>query len=602
MASVVQLTLPDSSEDGGSERGAGSAETQNRQAATRTKTGGLAPGLRVRKPPTAFARPGIVRKSLVVPDAPVTAHQESLNALRRQAARLKQRQGAAARYGSARPQKSHPDAVHDAPAQDHELGDAEPAAAELPQPTDLNSMQVTPGATTRRGDTKRHPKGSKNGGKRTVMEELKRLLQDERALERQLQHDVFRRFHNQPLVDPASLQRHAEELAAQRQQEKQQMQAQLAETRSAVQDLAELLRQPDRDPDYVARVNTRVQGCESHIQEFKTSRADAYEMLLREEVALGRELELLLAQFERWLHDNRHPGMRKSRTGLHARPGTAPAPDLPPEVGQYETYLHAHGGKQGGWETYDHGVFVRVYKKHRGARGPLVAEVAEQLLGKTRDNVEEHLEWYEELRRLDSVRREAVAQWRAARAAREEEQRQQQRQEDEERYAQEQQAARRAAERLQQHQAQKQRELERWRRQREEQEQEERQAAEAARHKRQQRAAAQRAARQAALQAKVAEHSARKQQAQAEKKQLTDTLERQQRLEAQRQAAKIRERNAAAIAQLEADKKREAAQAEADAAKQQAKLDALRDKASHVWPGFSTTMLRFSPPIFLQPE
>ncbi len=83
---------------------------------------------------------------------------------------------------------------------------------------------------------------------------------------------------------------------------------------------------------------------------------------------------------------------------------------LPEEVTALQTFLQQTGGRDGGWDQFDHRSFLKVWTKHRG-KPSYRPEARLYLPGKTEEEVKRHEEWFLELRRLQDDKREVTSHW-----------------------------------------------------------------------------------------------------------------------------------------------------------------------------------------------
>lgn len=78
---------------------------------------------------------------------------------------------------------------------------------------------------------------------------------------------------------------------------------------------------------------------------------------------------------------------------------------LPEEVVDFENFLQQTGGRQGGWDDYDHQNFVKVRNKHKG-KPTFMGEVLENLPARTQDEVQQHEKWYQKFLALEERKKE----------------------------------------------------------------------------------------------------------------------------------------------------------------------------------------------------
>lgn len=80
---------------------------------------------------------------------------------------------------------------------------------------------------------------------------------------------------------------------------------------------------------------------------------------------------------------------------------------LPEEVVDFEKFLQQTGGRQGGWDDYDHQNFIKVRNKHKG-KSTFMGEVLEHLPGRTQDEVLQHEKWYQKFLALEERKKEVI--------------------------------------------------------------------------------------------------------------------------------------------------------------------------------------------------
>ena len=80
---------------------------------------------------------------------------------------------------------------------------------------------------------------------------------------------------------------------------------------------------------------------------------------------------------------------------------------LPEEVVEFETFLQQTGGRQGGWDDYDHQNFVKMRTKHKG-KPAFMGEVLEHLPGRTQDEVQQQEKWYQKFLALEERKKEVI--------------------------------------------------------------------------------------------------------------------------------------------------------------------------------------------------
>uniref|UniRef100_A0A674GES4 Coiled-coil domain containing 112 n=1 Tax=Taeniopygia guttata TaxID=59729 RepID=A0A674GES4_TAEGU len=74
-------------------------------------------------------------------------------------------------------------------------------------------------------------------------------------------------------------------------------------------------------------------------------------------------------------------------------------------------FLQRTGGRQGGWDDYDHQNFLKIGIKYRG-RLSYMDEALKHLSGKTKEDTEQHDKWYQEYVILHERKKESVKKWK----------------------------------------------------------------------------------------------------------------------------------------------------------------------------------------------
>lgn len=196
---------------------------------------------------------------------------------------------------------------------------------------------------------------------------------------------------------------------------------------------------------------------------------------------------------------------------------------LPEEVTALQTFLQQTGGRDGGWDQFDHRSFLKVWTKHRG-KPSYRREALVYLPGKTEEEVKRHEEWFLELRRLQDDKREAICRWRACKQREREQHNGAEEPLEDEPHEEDKEQRREASERL-----------EVWRRHRTQQREQERQQRLRDQILQTRRAKEERR-RQLELKLRVETHLQQKQQQQEQRQQEEEAQEQEERLERQRQA------------------------------------------------------------------
>lgn len=132
-----------------------------------------------------------------------------------------------------------------------------------------------------------------------------------------------------------------------------------------------------------------------------------YEELIQEEKTTNNELNAISRRIDSWALGNSET--EKAFRALSSKvPVDRVAPStLPEEVVEFEKFLQQTGGRQGGWDDFDHQNFVKVRSKHKG-KPAFMKEAVEHLPGRTLREVEQHEKWYQKFLALEERKKEVI--------------------------------------------------------------------------------------------------------------------------------------------------------------------------------------------------
>ena len=175
-------------------------------------------------------------------------------------------------------------------------------------------------------------------------------------------------------------------------------------------------------------------------------------MLLREERLLDRDIQQFDSRLQTWdlqLNDNPKknsaPGSstrqrqmaskkanKRTRTMLVQKPSSAKS-RTEQRLADIDTEIDKLGGRDGGWDSRDHTLFVRLLRKHQldnsrarkkvtSALGKFLDEVTSAVPhlvqmdlvqpGSGHDECKAHYEWYRQYRLLTEEKKELIQRWR----------------------------------------------------------------------------------------------------------------------------------------------------------------------------------------------
>jgi hypothetical protein len=132
-----------------------------------------------------------------------------------------------------------------------------------------------------------------------------------------------------------------------------------------------------------------------------------YEELIKEEKTTNNELNAISRKIDTWALGNSETEKAFRAVSSKVLVGTVTPSSLPEEVVEFEKFLQQTGGRQGGWDDYDHQNFVKVRNKHKG-KPAFVGELLEHLPGRTQDEVQQHEKWYQKFLALEERKKEVI--------------------------------------------------------------------------------------------------------------------------------------------------------------------------------------------------
>uniref|UniRef100_A0A8D2CSF1 Coiled-coil domain containing 112 n=1 Tax=Sciurus vulgaris TaxID=55149 RepID=A0A8D2CSF1_SCIVU len=196
-------------------------------------------------------------------------------------------------------------------------------------------------------------------------------------------------------------------ITAGKQKVRAKIQQQLAKIHNNVKKLQYQLKDVKPTPDFVEKLREMMEEIENAINTFKEEQRLIYEELIKEEKTTNNELNAISRKIDIWALGN-------SETEKAFRAISSKVPidkvipsSLPEEVVDFEKFLQQTGGRQGGWDDYDHQNFVKVRNKHKG-KPAFVEEVLEYLPGRTQDEVQQHEKWYQKFLALEERKKEVI--------------------------------------------------------------------------------------------------------------------------------------------------------------------------------------------------
>ncbi|KAJ7348752.1 hypothetical protein OS493_039278 [Desmophyllum pertusum] len=146
---------------------------------------------------------------------------------------------------------------------------------------------------------------------------------------------------------------------------------------------------------------------ENSMMTFKEQQRKVYDELLREERTSLQEVSAMEKKFESW---SQLPAPATAAADVKKAAG-AMTVSLPPAVAAFERFLAQTGGHRGGWDDYDHQLFLKLKCKHKNHEAFMRA-AGSGIPGRSVDDVRQHDEWYSEYLILKESKKKAIQEWK----------------------------------------------------------------------------------------------------------------------------------------------------------------------------------------------
>ncbi|KAM9253019.1 coiled-coil domain-containing protein 112 [Dugong dugon] len=229
-----------------------------------------------------------------------------------------------------------------------------------------------------------------------------------------LEKDKHSHFYNQKndfRTEHSMLEELENKLIISRKTERAKIQQQLAKIHNNVKRLQHQLKDVKPTPDFVEKLREMMEEIENAINTFKEEQRLMYEELIKEEKTTNNELSAISRKIDIWALGN--PGTQRAFRVMASKvPVDKVTPStLPEEVVDFEKFLQQTGGRQGGWDDYDHQNFVKVRNKYKG-KPVFMGEVLEHLPGRTQHEVQQHEKWYQKFLALEERKKESIQNWK----------------------------------------------------------------------------------------------------------------------------------------------------------------------------------------------
>ncbi|NWS35748.1 CC112 protein, partial [Polioptila caerulea] len=196
-----------------------------------------------------------------------------------------------------------------------------------------------------------------------------------------------------------------------RKTEKAKILQQLSKIQNNVKRLQQQLKDVKPTPEFVDKIKEMMEEIENAINAFKEEQRQIYQQLLKEEKAVINELSFFERKVELWALGSSTAEKVWKLPSARVTIGKTLENHLPAEVIEFERFLQRTGGRQGGWDDYDHQNFLKIRTKYRG-RLSYMDEALKFLSGRTKEDIEEHDKWYQEYVILHERKKESIKKWK----------------------------------------------------------------------------------------------------------------------------------------------------------------------------------------------
>ncbi|OXB66106.1 hypothetical protein ASZ78_012449 [Callipepla squamata] len=199
-----------------------------------------------------------------------------------------------------------------------------------------------------------------------------------------------------------------------RKTEKTKILQQLTKIRNNVKRLQRQLEDVKPTSEFVDKLKEMLLEIENAVNTFKDEQRQMYEQLLKDEKTVVYELSVFEKKVELWAAGSSTTEKVLKLPSARIPVDKALESHLPEEVVEFERFLQQKGGRQGGWDDYDHQNFLKVWTKHKG-RLSYMDEALQYLCGRTKEDVEQHDVWYREYLTLQDRKKESIKKWKEKR-------------------------------------------------------------------------------------------------------------------------------------------------------------------------------------------
>ncbi|XP_048384328.1 coiled-coil domain-containing protein 112-like isoform X2 [Stegostoma tigrinum] len=235
------------------------------------------------------------------------------------------------------------------------------------------------------------PGRRESGGKAAFSRELRKLWLQIANLEKDKNANLFNK-RNEFRAEYSILEELELKLTNNRKTESMKVQQQLAKLRHNVKRFQSQLMDVKPTPECMYDMQTKM-----------------YEELLKEEKTTTQEILAVEKKIEVWAQIPTEAVIRKPIVAKGVSTNSGPENVLV-EITEFDKFLQ-QTGCQGGWDDFDHQDFLKVWTKHKG-KASFIEEALQHLIGRTREDIMQHVQWYQEFLFLEERQKEAIQKWK----------------------------------------------------------------------------------------------------------------------------------------------------------------------------------------------
>ncbi|XP_043566969.1 coiled-coil domain-containing protein 112-like [Chiloscyllium plagiosum] len=252
------------------------------------------------------------------------------------------------------------------------------------------------------------PERRDSGRKAAFSRELRKLWLQIANLEKDKNAHLFNK-RNEFRAEYSTLEELELKLTNNRKTEKMKVQQRLAKIRHNVKRFQSQLMDVKPTPEFIEKLKEIMEEVENAISIFKEEQRQMYEELLKEEKATTQEISAVEKKMEVWALIPLEAVIPKSAIAKGISTNSGPDNVLV-EITELDKYLQ-QTGRQGGWDDFDHQEFLKVWTRHKG-KASFIEEALQHLVGRTREDVMQHVQWYQEFLFLEERQKEAIQKWK----------------------------------------------------------------------------------------------------------------------------------------------------------------------------------------------